>query len=217
VTPPPDDVRVDADLAEMAGAGDAGPRDEAGVFSLLDAIAAPDDDPPEPGGASDAAPAAGAGDERRYVLLAVAGATYAVLQASVSELDRVPGITLVPNVPAWVRGITNRRGDILSVVDVRTLLGLERLGADSGRMLVVRLADDSCALGLLVDDVPQIVTVAPGDVRQTGPGLEGPLAPFLSGVFDLAERTVAVLDVDLLLCSALIRQFDDPADVTPGR
>jgi purine-binding chemotaxis protein CheW len=146
----------------------------------------------------------------RYVLFTVAGAHYAVPQPHVTELDRVPAFTFVPNVPAWVRGITNRRGDILSVVDTRTLLGIERLAAGSGRMLVVRLLDDSCSLGLLVDEVHQIVSVQPEEVRAPGPGLDGPLAPFLAGLVELDQRTVAVLDLDRLLRSPLIRQFDEP-------
>ena len=150
----------------------------------------------------------------RYVLFTVAGAHYAVPQPHVTELDRVPAFTFVPNVPPWVRGITNRRGDILSVVDTRTLLGIERLATGTGRMLVVRLLDDSCSLGLLVDEVHQIVSVPPGDVRAPGPGLDGPLAPFLAGLVELDQRTVAVLDLDRLLRSPLIRQFDEPNDAS---
>jgi chemotaxis signal transduction protein len=79
-------------------------------------------------------------------------------------------------------------------------------------MLVVRLLDDSCSLGLLVDEVHQIVSVPPADVRDPGPGLDGPLAPFLNGLIELDQRTVAVLDLEGFLRSPLLRQFDEPAD-----
>jgi purine-binding chemotaxis protein CheW len=177
--------------------------------SLLEAIAALPGTPDEAPVVAAPAPARSA---PRYVLFSVAGAHYAVPQPHVTELDRVPPFTLVPNVPSWVRGITNRRGDILSVVDTRTLLGIDRLAAGSGRMLVVRLLDDSCSLGLLVDEVHQIVSVPPADVRDPGPGLDGPLAPFLTGLVELDQRTVAVLDLEGFLRSPLVRQFDDPAD-----
>ena len=181
--------------------------------SLLEAISAlpsMEEEPEEPAPAA-AAPAP-VRTVARYVLFTVAGAHYAVSQPHVTELDRVPAFTFVPNVPPWVRGITNRRGDILSVVDTRTLLGIERLAAGTGRMLVVRLLDDSCSLGLLVDEVHQIISVPPSDVRAPGPGLDGPLAPFLAGLLELDQRTVAVLDLDRLLRSPLIRQFDEPVD-----
>ena len=40
----------------------------------------------------------------RYVLLSIASANYAVREVFVTELERVPKITPVPRVPAWVRG-----------------------------------------------------------------------------------------------------------------
>jgi chemotaxis signal transduction protein len=42
--------------------------------------------------------------------------------------------------------------------------------------------------------------------------LEGPLAPFVSGVCEIGDRLVAVLDIDRFLRSTEIRQFDDPKD-----
>jgi purine-binding chemotaxis protein CheW len=203
----PSDIPLDVPAIRAAAPPSAAPM----PGSLLDAISAlpaAADQLPAPA-ASASAPVRTAA---RYVLFSVAGAHYAVPQPHVTELDRVPAFTFVPNVPPWVRGITNRRGDILSVVDARTLLGIERLAAGNGRMLVVRLLDDSCSLGLLVDEVHQIVTVPPGDVRAPGPGLDGPLAPFLAGLVELDQRTVAVLDLDRFLRSPLVRQFDEPAD-----
>src|SRR5262249_60997468 len=131
--------------------------------------------------------------DRRYVLFWVAGAPYAVLQPFVTELDRVPRLPVVPNVPSWIAGVANRRGDILSVVDMRALIGIERLAAGGGRLLVVRLLDDTCALGLLIDDVQQIVSVPGADIREPGVGLDGPLAAVPTGPFHPDERTGAAL------------------------
>ena len=144
----------------------------------------------------------------RYVLLSIASAHYAVLEAFVTELERVPKITPVPRVPAWVRGVTNLRGDILSVIDMRTFQGLDATSPVSGRMLVVRLLDEEFAAGLLVDGVDRIVAVPPDDIRPPQSSLEGPLASYLSGVCVIGERLVAVLDLDRLLRSSDIRQFE---------
>lgn|SRR5262245_6953804 len=207
------DAWLDSDAAIEDALAPAAVPPVSPPVSLLQAVAAL-----EAGESSRPAPAAGPAravapqDDPRYVLFSVAGAHYAVLQPFVTELDRVPRITLVPNVPSWIAGVANRRGDILSVVDMRALIGIERLAAGGGRLLVVRLLDDTCALGLLIDDVQQIVSVPGADIREPGVGLDGPLAAFLTGLFDLDERTVAVLDLDALLRSPLIRQFDEPAD-----
>ena len=148
----------------------------------------------------------------RYVLLSIASAHYVVREVFVTELERVPKITPVPRVPAWVRGVTSLRGDILSVIDMRMFLGLEGSSSHSARMLVVRLLNEDFATGLLVDGVDRIVSVSPDQITPPESPLEGPLAPYLTGLCEIEERRVAVLDLNQLLRSAEIRQFEKAGD-----
>jgi purine-binding chemotaxis protein CheW len=178
--------------------------------TLLDAIAASDGQ----FGPLAAAPAAEApAAASRFVLLSIAATHYAVPEAYVTELERVPRITMVPQVPVWMRGVTNVRGDIVSVIDMRSFLGLEPHLPASARLLVVRLLDEPFVTGLIVDSVDRIVTVQTNTIKTPASPLEGPLAPYLSGVCEVGDRLVAVLDVDRLLRSTDIRQFDEPKDL----
>ena len=162
--------------------------------------------------ATDSAPRRVAARADRHVVFTSAGSAYAVLETSVTEAGRIPKITRVPRVPEWVRGVTSLRGEVLSVLDLRLFLGLEPTSLHTGRLLVVRLTpreDDELSLGLLVDSVDQIASVPRDDVRPPASPLEGALAPFVTGVARVGERLVAALDLDALLGSADIRQFDD--------
>jgi purine-binding chemotaxis protein CheW len=153
--------------------------------------------------------AASAAHANRFVLFTIAATHYAVSESMVIGLERVPAVTLVPRVPDWVRGVANLRGDIVSVVDLRSFMGLEPTSPHTGRMLVVRLRDEELALGLLVDGVDQMATVDIGAIHPPASPLEGALAPFLVGVSLVGERLIVVLDLDRLLRSPEIRQFDD--------
>lgn len=146
----------------------------------------------------------------RFVLLTVASTHYAVPEAHVTELERVPRVTMVPRAPAWLCGVTNLRGDIVSVIDLRCYLGLPPHTAAAARMLVVRLLDEPFATGLIVDAVDRIITLQADDVKAPASPLEGALAPFVNGVCTIGDRLVAVLDVNHLLRSPDIRQFDEP-------
>jgi purine-binding chemotaxis protein CheW len=150
----------------------------------------------------------------RYVLLSIASANYAVLEAFVTELERIPKITPVPRVPAWLRGVTNLRGDVISVVDMRMFLGLDPASSNAARMLVVRLLTEEFATGLLVDGVERIVAVPADAITPPESSLEGPLAPYLRGMCVIEERLVAVLDLDQLLRSPEIRQFEEIKEET---
>jgi purine-binding chemotaxis protein CheW len=159
-----------------------------------------------------AAPTAGVVDaprSARFVQFTIDATSYAVSEAFVTELDRVPAITLVPQTPSWLRGVTSLRGDVMSVVDLRVLLGLDPTSAHSGRMLVVRLLDEEFSVGLLVDGVDRIITIEAGAVHPPAAPLEGPLAPFLTGMCVAGEQLVTLFDLERLLRSADIRQFDD--------
>ncbi len=184
-------------------AGEAGARP-----TLLDAVASTDEqvvrDAPAPEVATPEAAAS-----TRFVLFTVASTCYAVAEPFVTELRRVPKITIVPQVPAWLRGVTNLRGDVLSVIDLRAFLGLDSTPIDSQRLVVVRLLDEEFSVGLLVDGVDQILALELDSVRPPASPLYGPLAPFLTGVCVADQRLIAVLDLGRLLRSPDIRQFDD--------
>jgi len=181
--------------------------------SLLDAIAARDR---EIDAATDAPAALPAADvpatTRRFVLLSIAAGHYAIPEAYVTELERVPRITLVPQTPPWMRGVTNVRGDIVSVIDMHRFLRLDTEPGASARLLVVRLLDEPFTAGLIVDAVDRIVPVNSSSITAPAAPLEGPLAPYLGGVCEIGGRLVAVLDVDRFLRSNEIRQFDDSKD-----
>jgi purine-binding chemotaxis protein CheW len=149
---------------------------------------------------------------RRFVLLSIAAGHYAIPETHVTELERVPRITVVPQTPAWMRGVTNVRGDIVSVIDMHRFLQLDTEPGPSARLLVVRLLDEPFTTGLIVDAVDRIVPMNPSSITAPAAPLDGPLAPFLSGVCEIGGRLVAVLDIDRFLRSSEIRQFDDSKD-----
>lgn len=182
------------------------------AMTLLDAITARDRTLPAdvPGATTSTATAISA--TGRFVLLSIAGGHYAIPEAHVTELERVPRITMVPQTPAWLRGVTNVRGDIVSVIDMRSFLQLDAPPPASARLLVVRLLDEPFAAGLIVDTVDRIVSITMDAIQAPASPLEGPLAPYLGGVCEVGDRLVAVLDIDRFLRSGEIRQFDDPKD-----
>jgi purine-binding chemotaxis protein CheW len=204
--PAPADLPLDPGVEPAPQPAAAPQPDESGPATLLDALRA------EPAPLFDLAAAAAPAlplRRDRFVVFAVADTAFAVRETSVTEVERIPAITPVPRVPAWLRGVTSLRGEVLSVVDLRVYLGLDPTSPHAGRLLVVRLTDGELSLGLLVDRVERIATLAADGVRPPESPLDGPLAPYLAGVAHLGGRAVAVLDLDALLTSADLRQFDD--------
>jgi purine-binding chemotaxis protein CheW len=154
-------------------------------------------------------PAAAGKPEDQHIVFTLAGIDYAVPLAGVVEIGRTSNITLVPNVPEWVLGVANVRGDIVSMVDLATFFGLDRCDrtADS-RLLVARSLSGEMATGLVVEKVKGIRFVSENHITAPPSTLENRLTPYMRGVAEIDGRLVVLLDLDRLLLSAEMRQVE---------
>jgi purine-binding chemotaxis protein CheW len=133
-----------------------------------------------------------------WVTFELAGELYALPVACIQEIQRARGITRVPHAPPPVRGITNLRGRVLVVVDLRLRLGLPAADDDErSRILVVSSRERS--LGLLVDAAHQVVGLLPSRIEPPPADLVDERSAYLAGVVQLADHLVIALDIDQLL------------------
>jgi len=126
------------------------------------------------------------------IVVRLGAGRFALLMADVAEVGRVPPVTRVPGLPAWVSGVANWRGRILPMLDVRRLLGAQTGDAcPSERLLVVNRGGLSA--GLVVDEVLTTMPVATADIEPYPETL--PAADLLAGQVVRDGGPVAVLDV----------------------
>lgn len=144
-----------------------------------------------------------------YIAFALGGAQYAVPLAAVVEIGRVSSVTPVPNVPEWVRGVINMRGDILSLVDLGLFFGTGgSTDAPSRRLIAIRAGRDVVTAGLLVDQVKGVVNFSAAEIAPPAGPVAGKVASFSRGVARHGGALVALLDIERLFASPEIRQFE---------
>src|SRR5207237_10131449 len=106
----------------------------------------------------------------------------------------------LPNVPDWLLGVTNLRGDVISVVDLHAFLGLPSdARRDSSRMCVVRAERHELITGLMVDRVDGLASLAGESFGWPTASLEGNIAQYLQGVGEHDQQLLRVLNLDSLL------------------
>ena len=96
--------------------------------------------------------------ERQVVALHLGDEIYGVDIACIHTVLTPQPITVVPNVPAYVRGVMNLRGRILPVLDLRTRFGLPPRASEkqkSARIVIVEAA--GLTAGLIVDSVSEVL------------------------------------------------------------
>ena len=147
-----------------------------------------------------------------HVVFHLGSRTMAIPLAAVSEIARPPKVTRLPHVPAWVLGIANLRGDIVSMLDLEGFLsGHVGRSSHDQRMLALRPAGDEVRTAVLVDSVDGIQAFEDARIARVTRGYDAAVAPYARGLYQVEDDLVVVLDADRLLQSKPMRQFEDGA------
>jgi purine-binding chemotaxis protein CheW len=150
-----------------------------------------------------------AAGEQLHIIFALDQVEYAVPISNVTEMGRPPEITRVPNVPGWVIGIANLRGDVISVVDMRGFLGLPPHDwRVNGRLLVTQSHSEEITVGLIVDRVTGLGNLQTARIGAPTAPIEDQVTPYLRGVYEYQGRLLVVLNLDNLLLSTEMQQFE---------
>jgi purine-binding chemotaxis protein CheW len=117
--------------------------------------------------------------------------------ARVHEINRNMDVTRVFTAPAHVRGVINLRGQIVTVVDVGRRLAMESPHPPRSPKNVV-VESEGELIGLLVDDIDDIVKAPPGGPLPPPRHLPEALGACAVGVLPAEDELVVLLDVDAL-------------------
>ena len=120
--------------------------------------------------------------DRQFVTFNVAGEMFAVPMAPVQEIIRVPDVARLPLAPPALDGLSNLRGRVLPIVNLRRLFNTdERPHDDATRALVINLGQP---LGFVVDRVASVVSVEPGEIEPATAIQSIVQADYLTGVIN---------------------------------
>src|SRR6185312_12498785 len=106
----------------------------------------------------------------------------------------------IPSAPDYLKGVTNLRGVIVPIIDMRVKFRMPEVRYDSFTVVVI-LRIGGRVIGLVVDAVSDVVGFAQSDVRpapQLGSLVDG---SFIAGLATQGDRMVLLLDIEKLLSS----------------
>lgn len=145
--------------------------------------------------AREAVPAEAADAGIEVIEFLLAHERYAVASEYVREVYPLEDITPLPCTPAFMLGIVNVRGEILSVIDIKKFFDLPEKGlTDLNKVIVLESAD--MVFGIVADAISGVRRIPRADIQPSLPTLTGIREDYLLGV--TAERVV-ILDAEKLL------------------
>ena len=136
--------------------------------------------------------------QRQYATFYVGDMLLGVDIGVVQEINRQSHITQVPHAPRYVRGVINLRGEVSTVIDLRTILGLPaREFTPENRNLIVHYEGES--IGLFVDRIADILTLREEDISDPPGNVDGVDGRLIAGVCTLESEIVVLLDIEQVL------------------
>ncbi len=129
------------------------------------------------------------------VTFSLAGESYAIDSLFVKEIYQLRACTPLPGTPAFVLGIINVRGQILSVVNLKTFFQLPETGLGELNK-VIRVSNENMEFGILADEVMGTLLIAKDTIQAAIPTISGPGAEYLLGV---TPGSILVLNIQKIL------------------
>lgn len=98
-------------------------------------------------------------DGKKHVIFFLDEEMFAVPAEYVAEVDRLLAVTPLPNVPHWLLGIANLRGDIVSVVDLRKFWERTSSPPQKTKTIILRDEDDETLIAFVIDRLGEIANL----------------------------------------------------------
>jgi purine-binding chemotaxis protein CheW len=138
----------------------------------------------------------------QYLAFTLGGETFAMDIRSIREVIQFGGITEVPLMPPFIRGVINLRGSVVPVIDLFVRFG-RAAATVAHRTCIVILeltqGDGTAELGVMVDNVSEVLSIAASEVEPAPAFGSDIRSEFIAGVAKVGERFVILLDVNRVL------------------
>ncbi len=115
----------------------------------------------------------------------------------VQEINRRTELVPAPGAPPQVRGVVNLRGEVVTVLDLRKILGLPTVSICGQSRNVVTHARGEL-VGLLVDRVADILSIRNSEITPPPPNLDVD-DEFVRGVYRTQKEILLVLNLDRVI------------------
>ncbi len=136
--------------------------------------------------------------EQQMVVFELANEFYGVDISGVESIIKLQDITAVPQAPDFVEGVTNLRGTVLPVIDLRRRFSLPASERNGDTRIVVVDVEGS-KVGMIVDAVNEVLRVAAESIEPPSPLVVTVSSAFITGIARLDNRLVILIDLSRVL------------------
>ncbi len=134
----------------------------------------------------------------KYITFTLGQEEFAIEIRYVVEIVGLQKITELPDMPEFVKGVINLRGEVFPIIDVRKRFNMKEIPyTDRTCIIIVSIEDTS--IGLIVDEVSEVLDIKPDSISgspKTGSKSHG---RFIKGIGKVDDEVKIILDIEKIL------------------
>ncbi len=134
----------------------------------------------------------------KYLTFIIGKESYGIGIEFVTEIIGILPITVIPELPDYIRGIINLRGEIIPVMDIRLRFKKE-LKEYNERTCIVVIDIMDKSVGLIVDSVAEVITIPEEDIVPPPSLNEGFANRYIKGIGKVGNEVKLLLECERLL------------------
>lgn len=150
--------------------------------------------------------------QNQYLTFLLGEEEYGVDILRVQEIRGWDSVTTIPNAPAFIKGVINLRGTIVSILDLRERFGIASVDYNELTVVVVlRVKGEGKdrIMGVVVDAVSEVYHIAENDLKDP-PDLGYAInMDYMKGMATVDDKMVSILDIDQLMS---LKDIDDATE-----
>lgn len=131
--------------------------------------------------------------EVQVVVFKLNNEQFAVETSKVQAINDAMEITRVPKAPAYIKGLINLRGNIISLLDVNLLLDISKSEQKQSNIIILDMDDES--VGIIVDQVDEVLDIDEDILEKVNDAKKA----YIVGVINFKDRIITLIDIDKLL------------------
>jgi purine-binding chemotaxis protein CheW len=157
--------------------------------------------------------------EGKYLTFALAHEEYGLEILKVREIIGYIDVTAVPQMPPYVKGVINLRGQVIPVIDLRAKFGMETSEVtDQTCIIVVEIAQSGRKFntGIVVDGVQEVLDIDGHDIEEAPQFGASVNTDFILGMGKVGQSVKILLDINKVLACDALQGLAHTAEAVPA-
>lgn len=141
----------------------------------------------------------------QYIGFLMNGNEYTIPILKVQEIVNLPNVTKLPQASDYLEGVTNLRGKIIPIINLKKMVGLP---SESAGEKVIVISSGRITFGVLVDGITGVISIEENEIEPAENFMNTQVEQ-IEGVARLNDRLVVLLDTRKLIPLEDMDMFED--------